>query len=82
MATSGKWRCTSGYYDRTGWTSAIQVILSTAHPAKFKDTVVSLLNNDNFVTEKVKNIMKMKEDMIILDNDATMVKKLLMDNIV
>ena len=60
----------------------IKVILSTAHPAKFKDTVISLLNNDNFVTEKVKNIMKMKEDMIILDNDATMVKKLLMDNIV
>ena len=56
--------------------------MSTAHPAKFKDTVAGLLNNDIFVTEKVKNIMKMKEDMIILDNDATMVKKLLMDNIV
>ena len=49
---------------------------------KFKDTVSNLLNSDFFVTDKVKNIMKMKEDMIILDNDVSMVKKLLMDNIV
>ena len=59
----------------------LKVILSTAHPAKFKDTVSNLLNSDDFVTDKVKNIMSMKEDMIILDNDVTIVKKLLMDNI-
>ncbi len=60
----------------------LKVVLSTAHPAKFKDTVSSLLDNDIFVTAKVKNIMNMKEDMIILDNDVTMIKKLLADNIV
>ena len=59
----------------------LKVILSTAHPAKFKDTVSNLLNSDDFVTDKVKNIMSMKEDMIILDNDVTIVKKLLMDYI-
>ena len=59
----------------------LKVILSTAHPAKFKDTVSNLLNSDDFVTDKVKNIMSMKEDMIILDNDVNIVKKLLMDNI-
>ena len=37
----------------------LQIILSTAHPAKFKDTVVNLLKNDNFVTDKVKSIMNM-----------------------
>ena len=31
---------------------------------------------------ETEDYLKMKEDMIILDNDATMVKKLLMDNIV
>ena len=59
----------------------LQIILSTAHPAKFKDTVMNLLNNDNFVTDKVKTIMNMKEEMIILENDVNMVKKLLMEQI-
>ena len=60
----------------------LNIILSTAHPAKFKDTVVNLLDNDNFVTEKVKSIMNMKEEMIILDNDVNMVKELLREHIV
>ena len=59
----------------------MQIILSTAHPAKFKDTVMNLLKNDNFVTDKVKSIMNMKEEMIILENDVNMVKKLLKEQI-
>ena len=42
---------------------------------------MNLLNNDNFVTDKVKTIMNMKEEMIILENDVNMVKKLLMEQI-
>ena len=42
---------------------------------------MNLLNNDNFVTDKVKSIMNMKEEMIILENDVNMVKKLLMEQI-
>ncbi len=59
----------------------LKITLATAHPAKFKDTVSSILNNDIFITDKVKSIMNMKEDMIILNNDVTMVKQFLMDNI-
>jgi hypothetical protein len=42
---------------------------------------MNLLNNDNFVTDKVKSIMNMKEEMIILENDVNMVKKLLREQI-
>ena len=59
----------------------LKVILSTAHPAKFKDTIYDLLNNNSFITDKVKSLMNMKEDMIILDNDVNIVKDLLKDNI-
>ena len=59
----------------------LKITLATAHPAKFKDTVSGILNNDLFITDKVKSIMNMKEDMIILDNDVTIVKEFLMDNI-
>ena len=38
---------------------------------------MNLLNNDNFVTDKVKSIMNMKEEMIILENDVNMVKNFL-----
>ena len=73
VALASSEKCTDEYN--------LQVILSTAHPAKFKDTVMNLLNNDNFVTDKVKSIMNMKEEMIILENDVNMVKKLLMEQI-
>ena len=59
----------------------LQVTLSTAHPAKFKDTVFDLLDNKQFITDKVHNIMKLEEDMIILDNDIDVVKKFITDNI-
>ena len=59
----------------------LKVILSTAHPAKFKDTIYDLLDSNSFITDKVKSLMNMKEDMIILDNDVNIVKDLLKDNI-
>jgi hypothetical protein len=42
---------------------------------------MNLLKNDIFVTDKVKSIMNMKEEMIILENDVNMVKKLLREKI-
>ena len=59
----------------------IKVTLSTAHPAKFKDTVFNLLNNETFITDKVHNIMKLSEDMIILDNSVDAVKNFITENI-
>ena len=59
----------------------IKVTLSTAHPAKFKDTVFNLLNNETFITDKVHNIMKLGEDMIILDNSVDAVKNFITENI-
>ena len=59
----------------------LQVTLSTAHPAKFKDTVFDLIDNEKFITDKVHNIMKLEEDMIILDNDIDIVKNFITENI-
>jgi threonine synthase len=59
----------------------LKVTLSTAHPAKFKDTVFNLLNNDKFITDKVHNIMKLDEDMIILENSVDAVKTFITENI-
>ena len=57
------------------------ITLSTAHPAKFKDTVVELVNNESFVTEKVQKLMQMEEQMIILENNATVVQEFITNNI-
>ena len=59
----------------------IKVTLSTAHPAKFKDTVSNLLNDERFITNKVHNIMKLDEDMTILENDVDVVKNFITENI-
>ena len=56
------------------------ITLSTAHPAKFKDTVVELVNNESFVTEKVQKLMQMEEQMIILENNATVVQDFISNN--
>ncbi|MAR78504.1 MAG: threonine synthase [Gammaproteobacteria bacterium] len=66
-----------------GYTSSIDlretynniVTLSTAHPAKFKDTVVDIINNDNFVTKKIHDIINRDEKMTILENDVSSVQK-------
>jgi threonine synthase len=59
----------------------LKVTLSTAHPAKFKDTVSNLLNDERFITNKVHNIMKLDEDMTILENDVDVVKNFITENI-
>ena len=59
----------------------IKITLSTAHPAKFKDTVSNLLNNEKFITDKVHNIMKLDEDMIMIENSSDAVKTFIMENI-
>jgi len=59
----------------------LKVTLSTAHPAKFKDTVSNLLNNEKFITDKVHNIMELEEDMTIIENSADAVKTFIMENI-
>ena len=59
----------------------LKVTLSTAHPAKFKDTVFNLLGNEKFITDKVHNIMELEEDMIIIENSADAVKTFIMENI-
>ena len=59
----------------------LKVTLSTAHPAKFKDTVFNLLGNEKFITDKVHNIMELEEDMIIIENSADAVKTFITENI-
>ena len=39
----------------------ILVTLATAHPAKFKETVSRIISNDSFITDKVKDLDKLKE---------------------
>ena len=57
------------------------ITLATAHPAKFKDTVSNIIKNDDFVTDKIKAIMELTENMVILENDDNIVKKYITDNI-
>jgi len=59
----------------------IMITLSTAHPAKFKDTVSNLLHNEEFITKKVSNILKLDENMTILDNDIDVVRNFITGNI-
>ena len=58
----------------------LSITLSTAHPAKFKDTVTKLINNESFITEKVKKLMHSDEQMIILENNATVVQDFISSN--
>ena len=49
--------------------------MSTAHPAKFKDTVVDIIKNDDFVTKKIHDIINRDEKMTILENDVSSVQQ-------
>ena len=55
----------------------ILVTLSTAHPAKFKDTVSKIISNDSFITNKVKNLDTMEEKMMIADNNIDEIKNII-----
>ena len=55
----------------------ILVTLSTAHPAKFKETVSQIISDESFVTEKVKSLDLLEENMIIVNNDVNAVKAII-----
>ncbi len=55
----------------------ILVTLSTAHPAKFKETVSRIISNESFVTNKVKELDSLEENMIIANNNADEIKSII-----
>ena len=55
----------------------ILVTLSTAHPAKFKETVSSIISTDSFVTNKVKELDTLEESMIIVENDVSAIRDII-----
>tara|TARA_Y100000389_G_scaffold205061_1_gene262587 strand:- start:3324 stop:4724 length:1401 start_codon:yes stop_codon:yes gene_type:complete len=57
--------------------SDILITLSTAHPAKFKETVSEIISNDNFVTDKVRMLDTMEETMIIANNNVKEIKDII-----
>ena len=59
----------------------ILVTLSTAHPAKFKETVSKIISDESFVTEKVRSLDKLEEHMIIANNNSSEIKKLIDDQV-
>ena len=59
----------------------VSITLSTAHPAKFKDTVSSIINNNEFVPEHIINMMKKDDNLVILDNNIDIIKNYLKENI-
>lgn len=59
----------------------ILVTLSTAHPAKFKETVSEIISDDSFVTEKVRTLEKQEERMIIADNDVNEIKNIINETV-
>ena len=58
-------------------TKDILVTLSTAHPAKFKETVSDIISTDAFVTEKVKKLDTLEESMMIVENSSKAVKDII-----
>ncbi len=55
----------------------ILVTLSTAHPAKFKETVSNIISTDSFVTDKVKKLDTLDESMIVAENSAIHIKDII-----
>ena len=55
----------------------ILVTLSTAHPTKFKETVSRIISDDCFITDKVKELDKLEEKMIIADKCPNEIKKII-----
>ena len=53
------------------------VTLSTAHPAKFKESVSEIISNDSFVTDRVRELESMEEKMIIVENNSNDVKSII-----
>ena len=55
----------------------ILVTLSTAHPAKFKETVSEIISDNSFITDKVKSLDTLEEYMIVANKNANDIKKLI-----
>ena len=71
LASSRK--CSSNY--------DLYITLSTAHPAKFKDTVSNIVKNESYIPAKINDILNIDEEMIILENDMLSVKNFITKNI-
>ena len=52
----------------------ILVTLSTAHPAKFKETVSKIISDNSFITDKVKSLDTLEEHMIIMNKNTNDIK--------
>ena len=59
----------------------IHIIMSTAHPAKFKETVCSVTNNEEFIPTKIKGLLELDEKLVVLKNDEESVKNFILENI-
>tara|TARA_B100001013_G_scaffold211628_1_gene128726 strand:+ start:101 stop:730 length:630 start_codon:yes stop_codon:yes gene_type:complete len=59
----------------------LYVTLSTAHPAKFKDTVSNIVKNESYIPAKINDILNLEEKMIVLENDMLSVKNFITKNI-
>tara|TARA_Y100000817_G_scaffold63502_1_gene47712 strand:- start:930 stop:2324 length:1395 start_codon:yes stop_codon:yes gene_type:complete len=70
-----------GASERNSSNHDISITLSTAHPAKFKDTVSHIINNDEFVPDHITNMMKKDDNLVILDNNIDIIKTYLKENI-
>tara|TARA_B100001057_G_scaffold36471_1_gene33018 strand:+ start:3233 stop:4630 length:1398 start_codon:yes stop_codon:yes gene_type:complete len=55
----------------------ILVTLSTAHPAKFKETVSNIISTNSFITDKVKNLDTLEESMIVVENSTKAIKDII-----
>tara|TARA_Y100000768_G_scaffold388586_1_gene385380 strand:- start:3114 stop:4514 length:1401 start_codon:yes stop_codon:yes gene_type:complete len=59
----------------------ILVTLSTAHPAKFKETVSNIISTDSFVTDRVRKLDNLDESMIIVENSSNEIKDIINERI-
>lgn len=59
----------------------ICVTLSTAHPAKFKNTVSSIIKDESYIPDRIKKLFNLDEKMTILENDTATVKEFILGSI-
>ena len=57
------------------------IVLSTAHPSKFFNTVEKETNSKPELPEKLKNILTKKEHYKILSSDINIVKKYILEKV-
>jgi threonine synthase len=57
------------------------LILSTAHPCKFSETVHHATGVEPKIPENIKNILNQKESYITLDNNLGVIKNYILERI-